>query len=114
MFQLVNLIFSSRESVVKFASVIVVALGFSWFSLLLYSITVIYNINFALSFLSCVCLHSLGFTMGCSCSSLPYYHAEFFSFWCASSVHGRKLYTRLCFSGAKQTAREHVVCFYVR
>ena len=44
MFQLVNLIFSSRESVVKFASVIKVALSSLWFLLLLY-ITVLYNIN---------------------------------------------------------------------
>ena len=44
MFQLVNLIFSSRESTVEFASAIFVALGSSWFSLLLY-ITVLYDIN---------------------------------------------------------------------
>ena len=44
MFQLVNLIFSSRECGVKLASVIKVALGSLWFSLLLY-ITVLYNIN---------------------------------------------------------------------
>ena len=80
MFQLVNLIFSSRESVVKFASAIVVALGFSWFSLLLYSTTVIYNINFVVSFLSCICLRSLGFKNVCSCSSLLYYHAKFYFF----------------------------------
>ena len=61
MFQLVNLIFSSRESVVKFASAIVVALGSMWFSLLLYSTTVIYNINFVVSFLSCICFALVGF-----------------------------------------------------
>ena len=60
MFQLVNLIFSSRECGVKFASVINVALGFLWFSLLLYNITVLYNINHVVSFLSCIYLRSLG------------------------------------------------------
>ena len=56
MFQLVNLIFSSREFNVKFASVINVALGSLWFSLLLYIITILYIIN---GVLSCLKLHLL-------------------------------------------------------
>ena len=56
MFQLVNLIFSSRECGVKLASVINVALGSLWFSLLLYSITIFYSIN---GVLSCLKLHLL-------------------------------------------------------
>ena len=86
MFQLVNLILSSRECGVKLASVINVALGSLWFSLLLYSITVFYSIN---GVLSCLELHLLvltGFTSLCSCLTVTLYFCQNLFYQCASSV----------------------------
>ena len=87
MSQLVNLIFSSRESVVKFASVINVALGFSWFSLLLYSITVFYNINHVVSCLELQLLALTGFENFVFLLIIALITCQTLLYQCASSVH---------------------------
>ena len=87
MFQLVNLIFSSRECGVKLASVLNVALGFLWFSMLLYSITIFYSIN---GVVSCLELHLpalTGFRDLCSCLTITLCSCQNLFYQCASSVH---------------------------